>query len=101
MTNRVTTINDNSSNEETSLLSKEEIMSLKEFAAVASVEYGRSVHGKSVSFIYHGTRRIGEIVEAIVLPNGDKPYGYITIDEKKDGFRRFSVPKMSEINMTE
>ena len=76
-------------------------MSLKEFAAVASVEYGRSVHGKSVSFIYHGTRRIGEIVEAIVLPNGDKPYGYITIDEKKDGFRRFSVPKMSEINMTE
>ena len=76
-------------------------MSLKEFAAVASVGYGRPIHGKSVSFIYHGTRRIGEIVEAIVLPNGDKPYGYITIDEKKDGFRRFSVPKMSEINMTE
>ena len=74
-------------------------MSLKEFAAVASVEYGRSVHGKSVSFIYHGTRRIGEIVEAIILPNGDKPYGYITIDEKKDGFRCFSVRKMSEINV--
>jgi hypothetical protein len=74
-------------------------MSLKEFAAVASVGYGRPIHGKSVSFIYHGTRRIGEIVEAIVLPNGDKPYGYITIDEKKDGFRRFSVRKMSEINV--
>ena len=74
-------------------------MSLKEFAAVASVEYGRSVHGKSVSFIYHGTRRIGEIVEAIVLTNGDKPFGYITIDEKKDGFRRFSVRKMSEISV--
>jgi len=67
-------------------------MSLSEFAAVAAV-------GKSVSFIYHGTRRIGGIVEAIILPNGNKPYGYITIDEKKDGFRRFSVRKMSEINI--
>ena len=77
-------------------------MSLKEFAAVASVGYGRPIHGKSVSFIYHGTRRIGEIVEAIVikgLPNGGKPFGYITIDEKKDGFRRFSVRKMSEIEL--
>jgi len=67
-------------------------MSLSEFAAVAAV-------GKSVSFIYHGTRRIGGIVEAIILPNGNKPYGYVTIDEKKDGFRRFSVRKMSEINI--
>ena len=71
-------------------------MSLREFAFVAQ---NRSVQGYTVSFIYHGTRRIGEIVEAIVLPNGDKPYGYITIDEKKDGFRRFSVPKMSEIEL--
>ena len=71
-------------------------MSLREFAFIAQ---NRSCNGKSVSFIYHGTRRIGEIVEAIVLPNGDKPYGYITIDEKKDGFRRFSVRKMSEINV--
>ena len=67
-------------------------MSLKEFAVLAAT-------GKSVNFIYHGTRRIGEIVEAIILPNGNKPYGYITIDEKKDGFRRFSVRKMSEINI--
>ena len=71
-------------------------MSLREFAFIAQ---NRSANGKWVSFIYHGTRRIGEIVEAIVLPNGDKPYGYITIDEKKDGFRRFSVPKMSEIEL--
>ena len=67
-------------------------MSLKEFAALAAT-------GQSVNFIYHGTRRIGDIVEAIILPNGAKPYGYITIDEKKDGFRRFSVRKMSEINV--
>ena len=67
-------------------------MSLSEFASVAT-------NGKSVSFIYHGTRRIGEIVEAIILPNGGKPFGYITIDEKKDGFRRFSVRKMSKIEL--
>ena len=69
-------------------------MSLSEFASVAT-------NGKSVSFIYHGTRRIGEIVEAIILPNGGKPFGYITIDEKKDGFRRFSVRKMSEIELVQ
>jgi hypothetical protein len=74
------------------VLKKEEVMSLSEFASVAT-------NGKSVSFIYHGTRRIGEIVEAIILPNGGKPFGYITIDEKKDGFRRFSVRKMSEIEL--
>tara|TARA_B100000427_G_C15169469_1_gene446612 strand:+ start:262 stop:498 length:237 start_codon:yes stop_codon:yes gene_type:complete len=78
-------------------------MSLKEFAEVASVGYGRPIHGKSISFVYHGTRRIGEIVEAIVLLNGRRyePFGYITIDTKHDGFRRFSVRKMSEINMAE
>jgi hypothetical protein len=67
-------------------------MSLKEFAAVAA-------NGQSVNFIYHGTRRIGEIVQAIILPNGERPYGYVTINEKKDGFRCFSVRKMSEINV--
>jgi len=67
-------------------------MSLKEFAALAA-------SGQSVNFIYHGTRRIGEIVQAIILPNGERPYGYVTIDEKKDGFRCFSVRKMSEIKV--
>ena len=74
-------------------------MSLKEFAALAAGMSKSPITGKSVSFIYHGTRRIGEIVEAIVLPNGDNPYGYITIDEKKDGFRCFDIQKMSEINV--
>jgi len=67
-------------------------MSLKEFAAVAA-------NGQSVNFIYHGLCRTGKIVQAIILPNGERPYGYVTIDEKKDGFRCFSVRKMSEINI--
>jgi hypothetical protein len=74
-------------------------MSLREFATLAAGMSKSPVTGRWVSFTYHGTRRIGEIVEAIVLPNGGKPYGYITIDEEKDGFRRFSVPKMSEISL--
>jgi hypothetical protein len=71
-------------------------MSLSEFQAVAAV-------GQTVTFIYHGFRRTGKIVENWCL-SGDRvpsgiPFGYITIDEKKDGFRRFSVRKMSEIEL--
>jgi len=70
-------------------------MSLNEFAALAAT-------GQSVNFIYHGTRRTGKIVQAIIpyIGNDKFPsFGNVTIDEKKDGFRTFDIQKMSEINV--
>ena len=69
-------------------------MSLSEFAAVATV-------GQSVSFVYHGKRRTGEIVNAVILPNGGKPFGNITIEfnDWVRPYKCFSIRKMSEIWM--
>ena len=70
-------------------------MSLNEFAAVATV-------GQSVTFIYHGFRRAGKIVNTVIpyIGRAEFPaFGQITIDEKKDGFRCFDIQKMSEINI--
>lgn len=75
-------------------------MSLNEFAVVAAI-------GQSVTFIYHGFRRTGKIVNAIIPYVGNDKFpsfGNITIvastlDEK--WFRCFDIQKMSEINIDE
>jgi len=81
-------------------------MSLNEFAAVAAV-------GQSVSFIYHGKRRTGKIVNKVIIPNGkskflkgvvwNKAFGHITLEfnDWVRPYKCFSIRKMSEIWMNQ
>jgi hypothetical protein len=60
--------------------------------------------GQMVSFNYHGTRRIGEVVEAFGYYRRNRdgvPFGWITVDTKHDGFRRFSCRKMQNFKLLE
>ena len=60
--------------------------------------------GHMVSFMYHGTRRIGEVVEAFGYhrrKRDNMPFGYITVDTKHDGFRRFSCRKIQNFEIVQ
>lgn len=70
-------------------------MTLHEFQKVA-----RDSMGKGITFFYNNKRRTGELTETVVLPNGEnRPFGYISINDVNDGFRRFDVRKMFDIEL--
>ena len=68
-------------------------MTLHEFQKVA-----KASKGKIITFFYNDKRRTGELTEAIGLPNSKfRPFGYISINDVNDGYRRFDVRKMFDI----